>query len=112
MIAGLWPGGRSGAGWVTSRAWALGGALDWAAARAAAQGFAQVTVACEPTGHRWRVLGQLAVLGLRWFRDRTMPNALARDHGVSRVAAWRYPDEVIMVLAEQARACARHWTGR
>lgn len=42
------------------RAWALGGALDWAAAGAAAKGFAQVTVACEPTGHRWRVLGQLA----------------------------------------------------
>jgi hypothetical protein len=28
--------------------------------REAAMGFAQVTVACEPTGHRWRVLGQLA----------------------------------------------------
>jgi Transposase len=26
----------------------------------------QVTVACEPTGHRWRVLGQLAA-------DRSMP---------------------------------------
>ena len=48
------------------RAWALGGALDWAAAGAAAKGFAQVTVACEPTGHRWRVLGQLAA-------DRSMP---------------------------------------
>ena len=42
------------------RAWDLGVALDWAAGRAAAKGFAQVTVACEPTGHRWRVLGQLA----------------------------------------------------
>jgi transposase len=42
------------------RAWDLGVALDWAAERAAAQGFAGVTVACEPTGHRWRVLGQLA----------------------------------------------------
>jgi transposase len=42
------------------RAWDLGIALDWAAARAAAKGFAGVTVACEPTGHRWRVLGQLA----------------------------------------------------
>jgi transposase len=48
------------------RAWALGAALDWAAARAAGLGFAGVTVACEPTGHRWRVLGQLAV-------DRSMP---------------------------------------
>ena len=42
------------------RAWDLGPALDWAAGRAAAQGWAGVTVSCEPTGHRWRVLGQLA----------------------------------------------------
>src|ERR671910_301982 len=48
------------------RAWDLGSALDWAAARAAGHGFAGVTVACEPTGHRWRVLGQLA-------GDRSMP---------------------------------------
>ena len=48
------------------RAWDLGVALDWAAERAAAQGFPGVTVSCEPTGHRWRVLGQLAA-------DRSMP---------------------------------------
>ncbi len=42
------------------KAWDLGKALDWAADRAAAKGFAGVTVSCEPTGHRWRVLGQLA----------------------------------------------------
>jgi len=42
------------------RAWDLGVALDWAAERATAKGFAGVTVSCEPTGHRWRVLGQLA----------------------------------------------------
>ena len=42
------------------KAWDLGKALDWAADRAAATGFAGVTVSCEPTGHRWRVLGQLA----------------------------------------------------
>jgi len=42
------------------RAWDLGRALDWAAERAAAKGWAGVTVACEPTGHRWRVVGQLA----------------------------------------------------
>jgi transposase len=45
---------------VTARAWELGDLLDWAVARAAAAGFASVTVACEPTGHRWRVLDQLA----------------------------------------------------
>ncbi|MEO6509944.1 MAG: transposase, partial [Nocardioides sp.] len=42
------------------KAWDLGAALDWSAERAAKAGFAGVTVACEPTGHRWRVLGQLA----------------------------------------------------
>jgi Transposase len=41
------------------RAWDLGVALDWAADRAQAKGWWGVTVACEPTGHRWRVLGQL-----------------------------------------------------
>jgi transposase len=48
------------------RAWDLGMALDWATQRAVAKGFAGVSVACEPTGHRWRVLGQLAA-------DRGMP---------------------------------------
>jgi hypothetical protein len=48
------------------RAWDLGVALDWAAECATAQGWAGVTVSCEPTGHRWRVLGQLAA-------DRSMP---------------------------------------
>ena len=42
------------------KAWELGVALDWAADRARGKGFAGVTVACEPTGHRWMVLGQLA----------------------------------------------------
>jgi transposase len=42
------------------KAWDLGAALDWAADRATRAGFDGVTVACEPTGHRWRVLGQLA----------------------------------------------------
>jgi transposase len=45
---------------VTARAWELGGLLDWAVGRAKAAGFESVSVACEPTGHRWRVLDQLA----------------------------------------------------
>jgi hypothetical protein len=45
---------------VSARTWELGELLDWAAGRAAAAGFVSVTVACEPTGHRWRVLAQLA----------------------------------------------------
>ena len=40
---------------VRARAWELGELLDWAVARAAGAVFASVTVACEPTGHRWRV---------------------------------------------------------
>ena len=42
------------------KAWDLGAALDWAADRASRSGFVGVTVACEPTGHRWMVLAQLA----------------------------------------------------
>lgn len=45
---------------VNCRAWQLGDLLDWAVHAAQAKGFASVTVACEPTGHRWRVLDQLA----------------------------------------------------
>jgi transposase len=45
---------------VSAGAWELGGLLDWAVERAHAAGFVSVTVACEPAGHRWRVLGQLA----------------------------------------------------
>ena len=48
------------------RAWDLGTALDWAGEQARSAGFANVTVVCEPTGHRWRVLGQLAA-------ERAMP---------------------------------------
>jgi len=43
-----------------------------------------------------------AVLGLRWFRENADPTALARDHGISRATAYRYLDEVIAVLADQA----------
>lgn len=43
-----------------------------------------------------------AVLGLRWFRDRTHPERLGRDHELSRATAYRYVDEVITVLADQA----------
>jgi transposase len=38
---------------VRVKAFRLGEALDWALAQARAKGFAQVTVACEPTGPRW-----------------------------------------------------------
>jgi transposase len=59
------------------RAWDLGAALDWAGERAVARGFAGVTVSCEPTGHRWRVLAQLAA-------DRSMPFVCVQ----SAVSSW------------------------
>jgi DDE superfamily endonuclease len=55
-----------------------------------------------PRGSRALTCFWQAVLGLRWFRDRTAPDALARDHGVSRATAYRYLEEVITVLSEQA----------
>jgi transposase len=45
---------------VTVRAWELGPVLDWGRRVAHQHGFADVTVGCEPTGHRWMVLDQLA----------------------------------------------------
>lgn len=45
---------------VKVRAWDMGPALEWAGRIARKRGFAGVTVGCEPTGHRWMVLGQLA----------------------------------------------------
>lgn len=51
---------------VTAKAWQLDEAVGWGLARAAAAGFTSVVVACEPTGHRWRVLDQIcAGLGTR-----------------------------------------------
>jgi hypothetical protein len=64
-----------------------------------------------PRGSRALTCFWQAVLGLRWFRDRIGPDALARDHGISRATAYRYLDEVIVVLADEARSCERRWSG-
>jgi hypothetical protein len=45
---------------IRAKAWQLGPLLDRALARAKENGFAGVTVACEPTGHRWKIVAQLA----------------------------------------------------
>jgi transposase len=45
---------------VKKKAHALGGLLEWAGAQAIKHGFAGVLVGCEPTGHRWRSVMQLA----------------------------------------------------
>lgn len=50
---------------VNRRAWQLDETLQWAQATAAGSRFAGLVVACEPTGHRWRVmLDQCDALGL------------------------------------------------
>ena len=46
---------------VRVRAWELGPVLDWALGQARRAGFEGAVVACEPTGHRWRIVEQLAV---------------------------------------------------
>ena len=45
---------------VRARAWQLGSTLEWARGQALAAGFKGAVVGCEPTGHRWRVVDQLA----------------------------------------------------
>ena len=45
---------------VTAKAYALGALLGWAEQQASRRGFAGVVVGCEPTGHRWRSVMQLA----------------------------------------------------
>ena len=89
------------------RAWDLGPALDWAAGRAVAKGWAGVTVSCEPTGHRWRVLGQLAA-------DRAGAVRVRAADGHVVVAADRGPDlrqedekDAVLIarLTAQLRCC-------
>ncbi|MFC5238291.1 IS110 family transposase [Pseudonocardia zijingensis] len=45
---------------VRCRTWQLSEAIEWGRAQAVAAGFIGVTLACEPTGHRWKVVDQLA----------------------------------------------------
>jgi len=47
------------------RVWQLDQVLSWGQEIARAHGFAGIVVACEPTGHRWRIVAELtAALGL------------------------------------------------
>ena len=52
---------------VKAKAYQLGSLLAWAADKAVAAGFAGLTVACEPTGHRWKALMGLADAGGHGF---------------------------------------------
>lgn len=45
---------------VLCRPWELAETIEWGRAQALAAGFAGVTLVCEPTGHRWKVINELA----------------------------------------------------
>jgi len=45
---------------VRCRPWQLAEAIEWGRRQALAAGFTGVTLACEPTGHRWKVVNELA----------------------------------------------------
>lgn len=45
---------------VRCRPWQLAEAIEWGRDHALAAGFTGVTLACEPTGHRWKVVDELA----------------------------------------------------
>jgi transposase len=65
---------------VTVKAFRLGQALDWAVAQARAKRFAQVTVACEPTGARWMQVQRLcAERGLPLVCVQPLVSHIARE---------------------------------
>ena len=45
---------------VRCRPWQLAEVIEWGKQQAIAAGFIGVTLACEPTGHRWKVVDELA----------------------------------------------------
>jgi len=55
-----------------------------------------------PARSRKLTCREQALLALRWFRDRSRPERLAADHGISRATAYRYVGEAVDVLSAQA----------
>jgi transposase len=65
---------------VKKKAYALGGLLEWAAEQAVKLGFRGVVVGCEPTGHRWRAVMQLAdEAGMGFVGVQSLKVRLARE---------------------------------
>ena len=65
---------------VRVKAWQLAEVVAWGLARAREAGFCSVVVACEPTGHRWRVLDQIvAEHGVRLVCVQPLLVARARE---------------------------------
>ncbi|MEB3983386.1 IS110 family transposase [Mycobacterium sp. 663a-19] len=83
---------------VKARAWELAPVLDWARWVARKRGFADVTVGCEPTGHRWMVLNQLAAQ-----RDMTLvcvnPMLVGRAREVEDYTRDKSDDKDAMLIA-------------
>jgi transposase len=83
---------------VKLRAWASGPVLDWARCVAREHGFADVTVGCEPTGHRWMVLNQLAAQ-----RDMTLvcvnPMLVGRARGTEDYTRDKSDDKDAILIA-------------
>jgi len=65
---------------VRGRAWQLEEALRWGRGVAVQHGFAGIVVACEPTGHRWRIVAELCDrLGLELVCVQPLLVARARE---------------------------------
>jgi hypothetical protein len=60
-----------------------------------------------PRGSRALTCFWQAVLGLRWFRDRTAADALARDHRISRATAYAPPAFPALPRGTRVRAAHR-----
>jgi hypothetical protein len=89
---------------------ALLAALDWAADRAYAKGFAGVTVAWEPTGHRWMVLAQLAAergIGFVCVQPAASSWAHADERTVSFKALWPHLGRRVARSTVRTRASGR-----
>jgi hypothetical protein len=90
---------------VRCAAWKVGTALAWEAAHARNVGFAGATVACEPTGHRWRVLGELAAdRGMPFVCVQPVVTSWARR---SEDLTWNKTDEKTTVLIVRLTAQPR-----
>ncbi len=88
------------------KAWDLGAALDWAADRArGGKGFAGLTVACEPTGHRWRVLSELAARRSMLFVC-VQPSVTSYSRRVEDLTPDKTDEKDAVLIANSRRSCA------
>jgi len=82
---------------VRVKAFRLGEALDWAVAQARARGFAQVAVACEPTGARWMQVQRLcAGRGLPLVCIQPLVSHIAREQQDLTTHKADEPDSVLI----------------